>query len=179
MSIHPHSRRFIIRGPERGAILVTSLLLLLVVTIIGLSVMQMTRMQERMSGNSSDANLAFQGAETGLRGAESKVLAFTKLPALCASSPCDTVYNKDVLPPLNNKDEDYWADKATQFDDTNLGSDFDEKPQYIIEQMAFVPFSSEFGDITGRDFYQSSGRSTGGTGGAAAVVQSTFARTAQ
>jgi type IV pilus assembly protein PilX len=179
MSIRHDSKRFSARAPQRGAILVTSLLLLLVLTIIGVSVMQMTRMQERMSGNSSDVNLAFQGAESGLRGAESKILSFAKFPALCVNSPCASVYSKDTLEPLNSKDDTYWAAKATEFSDSALGTETKAKPQFIIEQLAFIPFTSEFGDTTGRDFYQSSGRSTGASGEATAVVQSTFARTAQ
>ena len=55
---------------QRGAILVTSMLLLLVLTIIGITAMQMTRMQERMAGNTRDLNLAFQGSEAGLRNGE-------------------------------------------------------------------------------------------------------------
>lgn len=167
------------RTTQRGAILVTSLLLLLVLTIIGVSVMQMTRMQERMAGNSRDLNLAFQGAESGLRGGEAKILSFVAAPAACSGSPCTTVYSKDALPPLNNQNETFWTDKSQTFSDPNLGSELKDPPQYIIEQLAFVPYSKEFGELTGRDFYQTSARSSGGTGGAEAVVQSTFARTAQ
>jgi len=172
------SKRFIVPARERGAILVTSLLLLLVLTIIGVSVMQMTRMQERMSGNTSDINIAFQGAESGLRGAENKILSFATAPSLCTVSPCTTVYSKNTLPPLNSKDKTYWNQTATTFSDPNIGSEFKEPPQFIIEQLAFIPFSKEFGETTGRDFYQAAGRSTGASTEAAAVVQSTFARTA-
>ncbi len=45
---------------QRGAILVTCLLILLILTVIGITAMQVTRMQERMAGNSRDTSLAFR-----------------------------------------------------------------------------------------------------------------------
>ena len=87
---------------QRGAILVTALLLLLTLTIIGVSVVQMTRMQERMAGNARDLNLAFQGAEAALREGEQQIFdalarpdnlhghALRRLPArfpACAQQP--------------------------------------------------------------------------------------------
>ena len=45
------------RQRQRGAILVTSLLLLIVLTVLGVAMMRMTNMQERMAGNTRDVNL--------------------------------------------------------------------------------------------------------------------------
>src|SRR5262245_19384474 len=73
---------------QRGAALVTSLLLLLVLTIIGVTTMQMSRMQERMSGNSRDVNVAFQGAEAGVRSGESYLRTLTVRPVACSKTPC-------------------------------------------------------------------------------------------
>ena len=39
----------------------------------GITAMQVTRMEERMAGNSRDVNLAFQGAEAGLRDSEARI----------------------------------------------------------------------------------------------------------
>lgn len=50
----------------RGAVLVVSLVLLVVLTLLGVSVMNMTRLEERMASNSQESVRAFQGAETGL-----------------------------------------------------------------------------------------------------------------
>jgi len=62
---------------QKGATLVVALLILLVLTVLGLAAMQATRMEERMAGNSRDVNLAFQGAEAGLRDAEERVRTYT------------------------------------------------------------------------------------------------------
>src|SRR5690349_1024962 len=79
-------------GRQRGTALVTSLLLLLILTVIGVTAMQVTRMQERMAGNTRDLNLAFQGAEAALRNGEDMIAAegFAPTPAagVCATAPC-------------------------------------------------------------------------------------------
>jgi len=55
---------------QRGVVLVVSLIMLLVVTVIAVSSMQGTIMEEKMAGNTRDRNLAFQVAESSLREAE-------------------------------------------------------------------------------------------------------------
>lgn len=51
---------------NQGFVLVFSILLLLVMTIIGISIMSGSQMQERMSGNARIQSLAFQGATAGV-----------------------------------------------------------------------------------------------------------------
>ena len=51
---------------QRGAALVTALVMLVLVTILALSSMTTTTMDERMAANSQEINKAFQAAETGL-----------------------------------------------------------------------------------------------------------------
>ena len=48
---------------QRGAILVIALFMLLLLTVIGLSSMRGTMMQENMAGNLRDSSLALQAAE--------------------------------------------------------------------------------------------------------------------
>lgn len=51
---------------QRGAVLIVSLILLVVLTLLGVSVMNMTRLEERMASNAQETVQAFQSAETGL-----------------------------------------------------------------------------------------------------------------
>ena len=56
---------------QSGVILVTALLFLLVLTVLGISAITNTALEEKMAGNLADRNMAFQAAESGLRdGAE-------------------------------------------------------------------------------------------------------------
>lgn len=65
----PSSQPEAIRS-QRGVALIMSLVMLLILTILGVSSVQTTSLQERMSNNARDANLAFQGAESAVREAE-------------------------------------------------------------------------------------------------------------
>ncbi|QEW08450.1 hypothetical protein F5I99_01405 [Nitrincola iocasae] len=58
---------------QTGSALIVSLLFLLILTILGVAGIQTTSMQERMSGNMRDRNMAFQAAEAALRGGEDYV----------------------------------------------------------------------------------------------------------
>ncbi len=51
---------------QRGAVLVVSLVMLVVLTLLGVSVMNITQLEERMASNSQEMAQAFQSAETGL-----------------------------------------------------------------------------------------------------------------
>ncbi|MCK4742595.1 MAG: hypothetical protein KAT25_02110 [Sulfuriflexus sp.] len=51
---------------QQGAVLIVSLIILLLMTIIGVSSMKTTTLEERMAGNMRDQNLAFQSAEAAI-----------------------------------------------------------------------------------------------------------------
>lgn len=59
---------------QTGAILITGLILLLVLTIIGTSGMTSVTLGERMVSNMQNASRAFHGAEVGLSGCETNLL---------------------------------------------------------------------------------------------------------
>ena len=51
---------------QKGAALVTSLMILFVLTLVGVSAMQSSTLEEKMSGNLRNTNIAFQAAESCL-----------------------------------------------------------------------------------------------------------------
>lgn len=51
---------------QQGAALMTALIMLVILTMLGLSSMSTNTMEERMAANSQEVNRAFQAAETGL-----------------------------------------------------------------------------------------------------------------
>ena len=55
---------------QRGGALITALSILLVMTVLGISAMSTSALQERMAGNARDAEVAFEAAEAALRAAE-------------------------------------------------------------------------------------------------------------
>lgn len=70
------------RRGSRGSTLVVVLILLLVMTLLGLTVIRSTLLEERMSANLYDRSLAFQSTEFALRQAEEAI----KASSLTASS---------------------------------------------------------------------------------------------
>jgi type IV pilus assembly protein PilX len=164
---------------ERGAVLVTSMLLLLVLTIIGVTVMQMSRMQERMAGNSRDVNLAFQAAEGALRNGESFIDAQDVRPIACSTSPCEVWLEEAASGSIANADETWWDTNGQGFG-LEAMEGLSEEPVTAIEELGFV--RTDGGLVMGqdppdgRDFYQVTARSTGGSGLAEVVLQSTYTR---
>jgi type IV pilus assembly protein PilX len=55
---------------QRGAVLVVSLLILLVVSILGVTSLTTTSMEEKMASNTRQERIAFEAAEAALRAAE-------------------------------------------------------------------------------------------------------------
>ena len=60
---------------ERGAVLVVALMFLVAMTLLALSAMTTTTLEEKMSGNARDYNVALQAAEATLRDAQNDLLA--------------------------------------------------------------------------------------------------------
>lgn len=60
---------------QQGAIFITGLVFLVVISLLGVTAMKTSILEERMAGNSRDRNLALQAAEMGLRYAEQHILS--------------------------------------------------------------------------------------------------------
>ena len=54
------------RRPQRGAVLIVSMILLLIMTLIGVTGMSTTTLEEKMAANTQELNRAFQAGETAL-----------------------------------------------------------------------------------------------------------------
>jgi len=64
---------FRLPGQQSGSALIISLVFLLLLTVLGLSSMQSSTLQEKMAGNAAEKNRAFQLAEAALRAGELSV----------------------------------------------------------------------------------------------------------
>lgn len=84
---------------EQGAVLLIGLVMLLMVTLIGVTSMQSVTLDEKVASNMQSATLAYHGAEVGLTTCESSLLA-NGLPA---------VYNLGSMPAGWQDDLAVWA----------------------------------------------------------------------
>jgi type IV pilus assembly protein PilX len=166
---------------QGGAILVTSMLLLIILTVLGVTMMRMTNMQERMAGNTRDLNLSLQGAEAALRAGEERLspLKLANRPVATAAVGCVFCARNSLPVAIYDIGQFDW--KALGQEYGTAGKDIDEldrDPRYVIAELGYVPDGYAQGQDppTGRDFYQVTGFSSGATGQTNTVLQSTFPR---
>lgn len=182
--------RCIARLPDRqqGFVLVMALVFLALLTIIGVTAMSTTSLEEKMAGNMKDRNLAFQAAETALLAAERWYETQTTKPVF--PDTANGLYVTDSTSAVSNWDAVNWSTSVVTFPCTptttsSCGSGVAEvntQPKYIIEDLGELP--EEKGSIVSPTDYKGKGstlaritaRGTGGTDAAVSMVQSTYAR---
>jgi len=171
----PHPRT------QRGAIMVVSLLLLLVMTVLALTASQSTTLQERMAGNARDTDLAFQAAEAGLRDAEATLAALIPFGTSGKPEDCDAAstcvikqHSINFKPDLGHADT-FWNENTRQYqgDEQQIGEVVSD-PLIFTEQRGEIRDSLATGvpGVTGTAFYAHTVRAKGGTDTATVVLQS-------
>jgi type IV pilus assembly protein PilX len=168
------------RLQQRGAALVVALIMLLVMTVLGIAAMQVTRMEERMAGNSRDVNLAFQGAEAGLRDSEARIAAMTSRPLPCSAAPCVVWTRGTWTTDLRDQLLSWWTTNGTEYGVAAAReiTEVTRDPLVVTESLGFIPdsLSVGHGPPEGRDFYKITANSSGASNTANAVLESTYTR---
>ncbi len=171
---------------QQGAILVMSLLMLFVLTLIGVSSVSTTTMEEKMSGNTRNKHLAFQSAETAIHEAEDFITT-------TISNPVGQFTNNGGLYSLGNGpstinaiDYNWWKTAANEriaasATNTNIKS----PPEYTIEyigettqtEVTDLEISNDPGGSQGGiHTFRITARGTGLTENAVVVIQSHFGK---
>lgn len=122
-----------------GVALFISLVLLLVLTILGVSVVQTTSLEIRMARNEHDTLLAFQAAESALKDAEVVLEATTSTFAYNDTG----VGGLWDMPDMNDgnrwEDDAIWGDGRSIVAQTGVAAVAGQaQPRYIIEHIATV-----------------------------------------
>ena len=173
-------------GPtnQRGVVLFISLVLLLVLTIISVSVVQTTSLEERMSRNSRDTALAFQSAESALRDGENF------LETVVSLGPFDDVGSNGLwsTPVLGQQPRwetsAIWSDTRSVVAATQIGG-VAKRPRYIVEHIASVlleenayqvqdPYAGSTSDRI--EVFRITAQGWGGTDTARVLLQTTYGR---
>jgi len=115
---------------QRGVVLIMALVILMVLSLLGVSSMRNSSLQERMSGNARDYQVAFEAAEIALRAGEDY------LGLIATTSDFNSSGNNGKFTPRTLSDPDAWkvetnwsSGKTTTVDVTSLPND----PEYMIE----------------------------------------------
>jgi type IV pilus assembly protein PilX len=100
---YPSSRYGFGRPRQQGSVLLVSLIMLLLLTLVAVGGMQGTILQERMTGNLRDRDLAFQAAEAALREAEGFI----------RTNPNKIYDNNNGYYQVNSDDHPDWRTRTT------------------------------------------------------------------
>lgn len=164
---------------ERGAVLAVSLMILLIITILGVSTIQVTHMQEKMSGHYQDKLLSFTAAETALRAGENWLMSIETLPPIsstCSTHPC--VQELDGTIDLTTQSDSWWTANSAAYG-ADL-ADVSSQPRYRVELIRFIPDSPKIGTSSmksnGVYFYQITSRAKGASNTSLTMLQSTISR---
>lgn len=168
--------RFSNGAAQQGAVLIVSLLILLMMTVIGVTAMQTNFMEEKMAGNFRDVNLAFQAAEAALRDAEDDISStpprFTGLTGFnstCSNALCNA----------SGGLSDVWNDATKGPNGAALGTYTSTgslalvscQPVYWIEGFRTRPA----GSASWKTWYRVTTRSCGGSNNSRVMLQSVYA----
>lgn len=173
------------KHPQSGAVLVVSLLILLVMTVIGVTGSRSTVLEERMAGNMRDKELSFQAAEAALREGEKWVEPFASAPepvADCTSPPCDLwTADSTAIDDLESKNLTFWQTQGTTFGSAGIQefSDAAVDPLYIVEEFYESPGSLVKGkgkSVSIRKVYRVTSIGVGGLNTTQTILQSNYAK---
>ena len=124
---------------QQGAVLMTGLIFLIILTLLGTTALQGTLLEEKMAGNLRDETLAFQAAEAALRSGE-RFLEQVTIPAFDGS---DGLYHHADSPAPDPASWQEWETGSRTVDITMGG--VANQPRYFIEQLASIPLMGDGG----------------------------------
>jgi len=127
---------------EHGAALITALVFLLILTILGISAMQMSILEERMAGNTRDLTIAFEAAESALRDGELDVLRNIDNTVIFHSDCSGGLCLPTTTSTPNSAIIDWGNNNFTRVYGANTGAtllaNVNSQPRYIIERIFVV-----------------------------------------
>jgi len=176
---------------QQGSALLVSLIILVVMTLLGLSGMRTSVMEEKMAGNMRDNELAFQAAEAALRDAEKLIQDNVISTASFDADGSDGFYDNDDSRIWENIN---WTDADSlvydEFDSGTTGVNVSTAPRYVIQHLASVGGGAgggkpgnrgqdNYGQGTGggtTETFTITARGTGGSDYAVVYLQTTFGK---
>jgi len=170
---------------QRGVALFISLVLLLMLTIIGVSGVQSTSLEVRMARNDHDGLLAFQAAESALRDAEDQLETITSTVDFVDTGDDGLWTVSDIGDPQRWDDLAIFDSDATSIEADTAVAGVAEPPRYIIEYVASVvreenayqlndPYGQSASDRI--EIFRVTALGTGGSAQSRVLLQSTYGR---
>jgi len=164
------------RQRQTGMALITGLIFMVVLTLLALAAMRTTTLEERMSGNARDRDLAFQSAEAALRAGE-QVLQGATLPAFALGTPLTPRIETATLTSYWQNTHP-WATQSVAISWQPAGTS--AAPQYVIEDMGASAGggggSLAFSALNENGVYRVTARGVGSSQDAVVILQAVYQR---
>ncbi len=170
---------------QKGAVLVVSLIILLLLTMLGVNSLQSTILQEKMAGNNNDYNRALQAAEAALRDGEDWIDGLTSKPTASNKPSSTQVWSLNgpaskttsMWWKQEHRNASWWGSNAVQAKATL--KNVTTMPYRLNEELSFVKDSLNVGmsgDVSGRSVFRTTARGSGGNDNTVVILQSTYSR---
>lgn len=172
------------RQSQLGAVLIVALVMLLVMTIVGVSAIKGSNLQELMAGNVRDKQVSFQAAEAALRQAEDAVNDINP-PDTSGMVPGFMAELDEGSVSSHWRNDYVWYEGANQFSVlTNVDLQItDENPRYVVEELEVKAVPGADGsavdvlvDRPDPVVYRITSRGVGMTNGTVTYLQSMYRR---
>lgn len=166
---------------QQGAVLVTVLIYMLVLSMIGISSMRGTAMEERMASNSWEHSRAFQAAESALLDAGQWFLFQPDLIDSSGDGSTGVWETGSVSGAVVSSTFD-WSTNGVEYGDSSgnsstLFGDLYSLPRYVIEESGFEPSDNDPDTLakkTGVFYYSISAIGYGRSDGSRSILQTTL-----
>lgn len=175
---------------ERGTALVFALVMLLLLTLLGITAVTTSSLQEKMAGNMRDQYMAQQAGDSILRDGQSLVFSQTTRPTpSCPPDAVVRIWDSDCLPATasatsaswwRTADDNWWLSTSPIHSFTSsvaIGQTYQE-PRFVVERMQQAPTTAEIGKgkKVYRFYYRTTGWSVGATDSSRSIVQDVFSK---
>jgi type IV pilus assembly protein PilX len=177
---------------QRGAVLVTSLVFMAILTVIAVATMRSTTMDINILNNMQSRNNAFQCAEAALRAGEIWLdEKITSVPERVTTLPDQTLntqvwdYKADAIQDISTKNLTWWQANGWTYGNALVDAEHQvgcaEEPRFIVEALGTVGDGSGNVEIeslakSGVDYFRITAFSVGVENNTSVLLQTTFAK---
>jgi len=175
---------------QQGVVLAAVLMIVLVVTILGVTAINTASLEGKLAQNFSERTHAFQAAEIALRAGEQVLEGLTAEPTICSTHPCSCtdsvncnvwsrnslqaeslVHSGSIRSWWEFQNDSWWNDMGA----TTVPANSRSTAMYIIEERSFVQNNTQANVVgSGLNYYTVTALGIRKGTGAQVVLQSHF-----
>ncbi|MEE9352745.1 MAG: PilX N-terminal domain-containing pilus assembly protein [Thiotrichaceae bacterium] len=166
------------RKEQSGAVLIISLVVVIVLSLIVTGAVQSTVLQQKMSNNLRDKDLAFQAAETSLKSGEAYLYSQHRNSLAGIFDGTNGLYTFSTAANnarTNLDNESNWSDLSTV--QSHTLSQVKSRPTYIIEELPEIVAQGDSLTVPrpiSATYYRVTSKSKGGTDASLVILQSIY-----